>query len=103
MSPDKVLPMSPDHTPPPPANQEPANSRGGRSASASGGNEGDGEPGCSNYAGGRGYAHGAGRKVWVGLPGNPEFPPAPLKQSIPAPDFREPAVIEIPDNQLDLP
>ena len=48
------------------------------------------------------YAHGVGWKVWVGLPGHPEFQQAQLKQRIPVPDFREALSIPVADNQLDL-
>lgn len=68
-----------------------------------GGNDNDWEPGHSDYAGFRDYAHGAGWKVWVALPGNPELQQAAFRQPIPAPDFREPAGIQVADEQLDLP
>lgn len=68
-----------------------------------GGNDGDWEPGRSGYAGFRDYAHGAGWKVWISLPGNPEVQHAPLGQPFPVPDFRVPTSIQVADSQLDLP
>jgi alpha-amylase len=67
-----------------------------------GGNDDAWAPDHSGYADFREYAHGAGWKVWVGLPGNPEVQQAPLKQPIPVPVFHKPATFQVTDAQLEL-
>ena len=61
-----------------------------------GGNDLDWQPYFSNYREYREYAHGAGWKVWVALPENPEVQQAPLKQALPIPEYKNPAEIDIP-------
>jgi alpha-amylase len=65
-----------------------------------GGDDGSWQPARSNYRDYREYAVGAGWKVWVGLPGNPEVRQAPLKAALPVPEYREPRTIEVPDRLL---
>ena len=65
-----------------------------------GGSDVDWQPHYSNYRDYREYAHGAGWTVWVKLPGNPEVRQAPLKGSLPLPEYREPQNITVPDNVL---
>jgi alpha-amylase len=60
-----------------------------------GGSDVQWEPGMSRYSGYREYAQGAGWKVWVGLPGNPEVRQAPLKPSLPIPAY-------VPAEQIDV-
>jgi alpha-amylase len=59
-----------------------------------GGSDVQWEPGMSRYSGYREYAQGAGWKVWVGLPGNPEIRQAPLTPSLPIPAY-------VPAEQID--
>jgi alpha-amylase len=59
-----------------------------------GGSDAQWEPGMSRYSSYREYAQGAGWKVWVGLPGNPEVRQAPLKPSLPIPAY-------VPAEQID--
>lgn len=61
-----------------------------------GGNDLDWQPYFSNYREYREYAHGAGWKVWVALPENPEVQQAPLKQALPIPEYKNPEEIYIP-------
>jgi alpha-amylase len=66
-----------------------------------GGGDESWQPFHSNHRGYREYAAGAGWKVWVRLPGDPEFLQAPLKAALPLPEYREPQTIEVPDRLLD--
>lgn len=65
-----------------------------------GGGDMDWEPYHSNYHDYREYAQGAGWKVWVKLPGNPEVQQAQLKGGIPVPEYREPQNIDVADSSL---
>ena len=65
-----------------------------------GGNDDDWNPSKSSYTGYREYAYGAGWKVWVGLPGNPEVQQAPLKGPLTVPEYRDADTIVIPDDWL---
>jgi alpha-amylase len=65
-----------------------------------GGTDIEWQPYFSGYRDYREYANGAGWKVWVGLPGNPGFQNAPLKDPLPIPEYREPAEIDVPDAWL---
>ena len=65
-----------------------------------GGDDAAWQPFYSAYQSYREYAHGAGWKVWVGLPGNPEFQEAPLRPALPIPAYREPHTIDVPDHLL---
>lgn len=58
------------------------------------------QPSFSNYHNYREYAQGAGWKVWVAIPGNPEVQQAPLKNAFPVPTYRSPDKIEIPEAWL---
>ncbi len=58
------------------------------------------QPSFSNYRDYREYAQGAGWKVWVAIPGNPEVQQAPLKEALPLPTYRLPEEIEIPEAWL---
>ena len=62
-----------------------------------GGSDAQWEPSRSNYGGYREYAHGAGWKVWVGLPGNPAFREAPLKAPFPVPAYVPAEQINVSD------
>jgi alpha-amylase len=66
-----------------------------------GGEDDTWQPFHSNYRGYREYAGGAGWKVWVGLPHDPEFLQAPLKPALPIPEYRDPATIEVADPLLE--
>ena len=65
-----------------------------------GGSDQNWQPFYSNYHNYREYAHGAGWKVWVKLPGNPEKQLAPLKAALPVPVYQDPQSIEVPDELL---
>jgi alpha-amylase len=65
-----------------------------------GGGDADWQPFHSNYKDYREYAQGAGWKVWVGLPGNPEFRQAPRRSSFAVPAFQPAADIDVPDDWL---
>jgi alpha-amylase len=65
-----------------------------------GGDDATWTPAASGYGGWREYAAGAGWKVWVGLPGNPEFQQAPLKHALPVPTYRAPATIAVNDEEV---
>ena len=65
-----------------------------------GGDDAQWQPFHSGYENYREYAQGAGWKVWVGLPGNPEVQQAPLRAALPIPDYREPESFDIPDDLL---
>jgi alpha-amylase len=58
------------------------------------------QPYFSGYRDYREYAHGAGWKVWVGLPGNPEFQYAPMNNHLPIPEYKEPTEIDFTDAML---
>jgi alpha-amylase len=62
-----------------------------------GGEDAQWQPSASGYANYREYAAGAGWRVWVALPGNPEVQQAPLKQPLPVPDYRPAKDITVPD------
>lgn len=66
-----------------------------------GGSDADWQPSDSGFAGYRGYATGAGWRVWVGLPGNPDVQQAPRRAALPVPAYRDPATIAIPDAWLE--
>jgi alpha-amylase len=65
-----------------------------------GGDDAAWQPFYSAYQSYREYAHGAGWKVWVGLPGNPEFQEAPLRPALPIPVYRDPQTIDVLDHLL---
>jgi alpha-amylase len=65
-----------------------------------GGDDSVWQPSFSNYHDYREYAQGAGWKVWLALPGNPEVQQAPLKAALPVPQYRDPKKIEIPEAWL---
>jgi len=67
-----------------------------------GGNDDSWNPVNSGYQDFRDYAHGAGWKVWVGIPGNPEVQQAGRRAALPVPDIRDAAGIDVPDSLLDL-
>ncbi len=54
-----------------------------------GGSDADWQPSYSNYKDYREYAAGAGWKVWVKIPGDPEVRQAPLKGALPVPTYAE--------------
>ncbi len=62
-----------------------------------GGSDAHWEPGKSNYSGFREYAQGAGWKVWVKVPGNPEVQQAGRRGALPVPVFRKAEEMEIGD------
>jgi alpha-amylase len=66
-----------------------------------GGSDAEWQPHFSNYHDYREYASGAGWKVWVKLPGNPEVRQAPLKPALPVPEVREPQSINVPNEWLE--
>ncbi len=66
-----------------------------------GGDDSDWQPAHSNYQGYREYAQGAGWKVWVGLPGNPELQQAPRREAFPVPAYRPAREIDVPDEWLE--
>lgn len=66
-----------------------------------GGTDADWQPSDSNYRDYREYAFGAGWKVWIGLPGNPDFKQAPLKDGFPVPVFKEAREIDVPSEWVD--
>jgi alpha-amylase len=61
-----------------------------------GGSDADWQPSDSNYRDYREYAYGAGWKVWVGLPGNPDFQQAPATPALPIPTFKNASAIDVP-------
>ncbi|GKT09197.1 alpha-amylase family glycosyl hydrolase [Desulforhabdus sp. TSK] len=65
-----------------------------------GGSDAQWQPYYSGYRDYREYAGGAGWKVWVKLPGNPDVQLAPLKAPLPVPQVMEPGSIEVPDELL---
>lgn len=52
-----------------------------------GGDDAQWAPSRSGYSGYREYAQGAGWKVWIGLPGNPEFRQAAVNPRLPIPTY----------------
>jgi alpha-amylase len=60
----------------------------------------DWQPDFSPYEGYREYAQGAGWKVWVKLPGNPEVQQAALKPAFPILQYLDPNDIEVPEAWL---
>jgi alpha-amylase len=60
-----------------------------------GGDDDRWQPSFSSYHDYREYAHGDGWKVWISLPGNPEFRQAPLKDAFPIPQYQDPNTISI--------
>jgi alpha-amylase len=65
-----------------------------------GGSDAQWQPSFSGYSDYREYAQGAGWKVWVKLPGNPEFRQAPLRGALPVPEYKPASEITPPDNPL---
>src|SRR5258708_678750 len=65
-----------------------------------GGSDDDWQPANSNYHDYQDYAHGAGWKVWVSIPGNPPVQQAPLHGPLPVPDIKAPATISVQDQWL---
>jgi alpha-amylase len=61
-----------------------------------GGSDADWQPVYSNYQDYREYASGAGWKVWVELPGNPDFQQASLKPPFEIPQYRSADQIDVP-------
>ena len=61
-----------------------------------GGNDDQWSPSRSGYREYREYAQGAGWKVWVKLPGNPDVQKAPKKPALPVPQYT-------PADRIDLP
>ena len=66
-----------------------------------GGNDSDWQPSNSGYRDYREYAYGAGWKVWVGLPGNPEVKLAAKKEPFMVPDFKKVEDIDVPADWAD--
>lgn len=62
-----------------------------------GGSDANWEPSKSNYSGYREYARGAGWKVWVKLPGNPEVREAGRRAALPVPAYRKAEEIDAGD------
>jgi alpha-amylase len=65
-----------------------------------GGSDMDWQPHFSNYHGYQEYARGAGWKVWVKLPGNPQVQQAQHREALPIPEYRDPHSINVPDEWL---
>jgi len=65
-----------------------------------GGSDDDWQPSFSNYHDYRDYASGTGWKVWVSLPGNPAVQQAAPHAALPAPTFRTPEDMDVPDALL---
>ncbi len=63
-----------------------------------GGNDDSWQPWFSDYKDYQEYAHGAGWRVWVKLPGNPAVQWAQPKPALPVPDYKNPNEITIPDD-----
>jgi alpha-amylase len=62
-----------------------------------GGSDNDWQPSSSDYRDYREYAYGAGWKVWISLPGNPDFVQASLNPPLPIPTFKPATEIDVPD------
>jgi alpha-amylase len=65
-----------------------------------GGNDQSWQPSSSGFADYREYAAGAGWKVWVALPGNPEVQQASRRRAFPVPGYKKPSQITIPNEPL---
>ena len=65
-----------------------------------GGSDEDWQPYFSGYQDYREYAQGAGWKVWVKIPGNPEVRQVDLKGPIDVPSYLSPEEIEVDDSEL---
>jgi len=65
-----------------------------------GGSDADWQPSNSGYQNYREYAQGTGWRVWVKLPGNPEFQQAPLKPAFGVPQYQDAEKIQVPDDWL---
>jgi alpha-amylase len=61
-----------------------------------GGSDQQWQPSASGYADYREYAQGAGWKVWVKLPGNPQIQQAPFPSALPVPQYRPADQIQAP-------
>jgi alpha-amylase len=66
-----------------------------------GGDDSDWVPHHSNYRDYREYVQGAGWKVWVKLPGNPEIQKAALKTPFPIPQYRPADQIDVPESWVE--
>jgi alpha-amylase len=62
-----------------------------------GGSDTEWEPSFSGYKDYREYARGAGWKVWVKVPGNPEVRQAGQRAALPVPRYTPPETITVPD------
>jgi alpha-amylase len=67
-----------------------------------GGSDDAWQPHHSGYRDYREYASGAGWKVWVKLPGNPDVQQFPLKGAFEVPEYKDAADIDVPDAWADL-
>jgi alpha-amylase len=65
-----------------------------------GGSDDDWQPSSSSYKDYREYAQGAGWKVWVGLPGNPNVRQASLHAPFPVPVFHQAVDVTVPNEPL---
>lgn len=65
-----------------------------------GGDDATWQPSNSGYANYREYAEGAGWKVWVTLPGNPDVQHKQAHAPFPVPTYRPAETITVPDNLL---
>ncbi len=65
-----------------------------------GGTDKEWEPSLSGFKDYREYARGAGWKVWVKMPGNPEVQQAALKAPLPVPQYQPADQIKIPEEWL---
>jgi alpha-amylase len=65
-----------------------------------GGDDGAWQPSTSGYADYREYAAGAGWKVWVSLPGNPEVQQMPAHAAFVVPTYQAPEAITVQDSAL---
>ena len=65
-----------------------------------GGSDQDWNPSQSGYTNYREYAQGAGWKVWVALPGNPQVQQAPWRGTLPIPAYKPANQITVPDVPL---
>jgi alpha-amylase len=65
-----------------------------------GGSDQDWSPNHSKYENYREYAQGAGWKVWVALPGNPQVQQAPRRSALPIPTYKPANQISVPDVPL---
>ena len=65
-----------------------------------GGDDATWQPSVSGYANYREYAEGAGWKVWVALPGNPDVQHVPDHAPLNVPTYQPAETISVPDNLL---